>query len=87
MSFQRRRPNGENLGEELLDMPVQQLRTHSVWWTLPQAVVLEAVDADNGRIKLAGEIWSARTLDEGARFEPGEKDAVFEIDGATAEVG
>jgi DEAD/DEAH box helicase domain-containing protein len=42
VSFQRRRPNGENLGEELLDMPVQQLRTHSVWWTLPEAVVLEA---------------------------------------------
>jgi membrane protein implicated in regulation of membrane protease activity len=52
-----------------------------------QAVVIEAVDADNGRIKLAGEIWSARTLDEDARFEPGEKVAVFEIDGATAVVG
>ena len=52
-----------------------------------QAVVLEVVDANNGRIKLAGEIWSARTLDEDARFEPGEKVAVFEIDGATAVVG
>ncbi len=52
-----------------------------------QAVVIEAVDADNGRIKLAGEIWSARTLDEGARYEPGEKVSVFEIDGATAVVG
>jgi membrane protein implicated in regulation of membrane protease activity len=52
-----------------------------------QAVVVEAVDGSNGRIKLAGEIWSARTLDEDARFEPGEKVAVFEIDGATAVVG
>jgi len=52
-----------------------------------QAVVIEAVDGSNGRIKLAGEIWSARTLDEDARFEPGEKVAVFEIDGATAVVG
>jgi membrane protein implicated in regulation of membrane protease activity len=52
-----------------------------------QAVVLEAVDGSGGRIKLAGEIWSARTLDEDARFEPGEKVAVFEIDGATAVVG
>ena len=34
-----------------------------------------------------GEIWSARTLDEEARFEPGEKVSVFEIDGATAVVG
>ncbi len=52
-----------------------------------QALVLEAVDCDNGRIKLAGEIWSARTLDEAARFEPGDKVSVFEIDGATAVVG
>jgi len=52
-----------------------------------QALVLEAVDGNNGRIKLAGEIWSARTLDEAARFEPGEKVSVFEIDGATAVVG
>jgi DEAD/DEAH box helicase domain-containing protein len=42
VSFQRRRPNGENLGEELLDMPVQELRTHSVWWALPEATVLDA---------------------------------------------
>ena len=52
-----------------------------------QAVVVETVDARDGRIKLAGEIWSARTLDEEARFLPGEKVAVFEIDGATAVVG
>ena len=48
VSFQRRRPNGENLGEELLDMPVQELRTHSVWWTLPESVVLDAgIDASD----------------------------------------
>jgi membrane protein implicated in regulation of membrane protease activity len=52
-----------------------------------QAIVVEAVDGTDGRIKLAGEIWSARTLDEDARFEPGEKVSVFEIDGATAVVG
>jgi membrane protein implicated in regulation of membrane protease activity len=52
-----------------------------------QAIVLEAVDGYNGRIKLAGEIWSARALDEEAHFEPGEKVSVFEIDGATAVVG
>lgn len=52
-----------------------------------QAMVVEAVDSDNGRVKLAGEIWSARTLDEEARFEPGQKVSVFEIDGATAVVG
>jgi len=52
-----------------------------------QAVVLETVHASDGRVKLAGEIWSARTLDEDARYEPGEKVSVFQIDGATAVVG
>jgi DEAD/DEAH box helicase domain-containing protein len=39
VSFQRRRPNGESLGEELLDLPIQELRTQAVWWTLPEALV------------------------------------------------
>jgi len=52
-----------------------------------QAVVVETVDGSTGRIKLAGEIWSARALDEDARFDPGQKVSVFEIDGATAVVG
>ncbi|CAM5353430.1 membrane protein [Streptomyces xanthochromogenes] len=49
-----------------------------------QAVVLERVDADGGRIKLAGEVWSARTLDTDRVFEPGQQVDVVEIDGATA---
>ncbi|MEU0400791.1 NfeD family protein [Streptomyces sp. NPDC006197] len=51
-----------------------------------QAVVLERVDGSGGRIKLAGEIWSARTLDTGQTFEPGERVDVVDIDGATAVV-
>ncbi|MFB6842614.1 NfeD family protein [Streptomyces sp. NPDC056361] len=51
-----------------------------------QAVVLERVDSGGGRIKLAGEVWSARTLDTGQSFEPGEQVDVIEIDGATAVV-
>ncbi|UUN26111.1 NfeD family protein [Streptomyces sp. FIT100] len=51
-----------------------------------QAVVLERVDGSGGRIKLAGEIWSARALDTGRAFEPGEQVDVVEIDGATAVV-
>jgi len=42
VSFQRRRPNGESLGEELLDLPEQELTTQAVWWTLPEAQVLAA---------------------------------------------
>ncbi len=46
VSFQRRRPTGESLGEELLDLPVQELRTQAVWWTLPEeAVVAVGVEA------------------------------------------
>ncbi|WP_330329709.1 NfeD family protein [Streptomyces sp. NBC_00536] len=50
------------------------------------AVVTERVDGSGGRIKLAGEIWSARTLDADSSFEPGQRVDVVEIDGATAVV-
>jgi len=49
-----------------------------------QAVVLERVDGSGGRIKLAGEIWSARALDTGHAYEVGQEVDVVEIEGATA---
>ncbi|SEF12622.1 NfeD family protein [Streptomyces sp. Ag109_O5-10] len=50
-----------------------------------QAVVLERVDGGaDGRIKLAGEIWSARALDPGRAYEVGQEVDVVEIEGATA---
>ncbi|KUN87396.1 NfeD family protein [Streptomyces griseoruber] len=50
-----------------------------------QAVVLERVDGSgNGRIKLAGEIWSARSLDTDRAYEVGEEVDVVDIEGATA---
>ncbi|AXK34242.1 NfeD family protein [Streptomyces armeniacus] len=51
-----------------------------------QATVLERVDGQGGRIKLAGEVWSARSLDPEVAYEPGSKVDVAEIDGATAVV-
>ncbi|MEU6805867.1 NfeD family protein [Streptomyces neyagawaensis] len=48
------------------------------------AVVLERVDGSGGRIKLGGEIWSARSLDSGLTFEVGQEVDVVEIEGATA---
>ena len=42
VSFQRRRPTGESLGEELLDLPAQSLTTQAVWWTLPHAALAAA---------------------------------------------
>ncbi|WP_369212944.1 NfeD family protein [Streptomyces flavofungini] len=50
------------------------------------AVVLERVDGTGGRIKLAGEIWSARALDADTAYEAGQEVDVVEIDGATAVV-
>ena len=49
-----------------------------------QAVVLERVDSAGGRIKLAGEIWSARSLDTGQVYEVGREVDVVDIEGATA---
>ncbi|MFE9436905.1 NfeD family protein [Streptomyces sp. NPDC006640] len=50
-----------------------------------QAVVLERVDGSgDGRIKLAGEIWSARALDARQAYEVGQEVDVVDIDGATA---
>ncbi|WP_299536741.1 NfeD family protein [uncultured Streptomyces sp.] len=51
-----------------------------------QAVVLERVDGDGGRVKLAGEVWSARSYEPGMSFEPGAQVDVVDIDGATAVV-
>ncbi|MET8245583.1 NfeD family protein [Streptomyces sp. NPDC005202] len=49
-----------------------------------QAVVLERVDGSGGRIKLAGEVWSARSLDTDRAYEVGQEVDVVDIDGATA---
>lgn len=49
-------------------------------------VVLEQVTEHTGRVKLSGEVWSARSLDETVQIEPGAKVSVAEIDGATAVV-
>ncbi|REE59814.1 membrane protein implicated in regulation of membrane protease activity [Streptomyces sp. 3212.3] len=49
-----------------------------------QAVVLERVDGSGGRIKLAGEVWSARALNSELAYEVGQEVDVVDIEGATA---
>jgi membrane protein implicated in regulation of membrane protease activity len=49
-----------------------------------QAVVLERVDSAGGRIKLAGEVWSARSLETGRAYDVGQEVDVVDIEGATA---
>lgn len=48
------------------------------------AVVLERVDAHNGQVKLAGEVWTARPYDPSLVIEAGQPVSVMEIKGATA---
>lgn len=49
-----------------------------------QAVVMEAVSADGGLVKIGGDIWSARSA--GGVLPAGEKVVVAAIEGATAVV-
>lgn len=51
-----------------------------------RAVVLEAVTADSGRVKLKGEVWSARSFDPQGSIEAGRSVEVVQIDGATVVV-
>ena len=48
------------------------------------AVVIETVDGRDGRVKIGGEIWTARCYDPSASFDVGSTVQVLEIDGATA---
>lgn len=51
-----------------------------------RGLVLEPVDAQGGRVKIKGEVWSARAFDPHATIEAGRSVDVVEIDGATAVV-
>ena len=51
-----------------------------------KAVVLERVDDQHGLIKLAGEVWTARSYDGTVVLEEGASVDVVEIRGATAYV-
>ncbi|BBX82503.1 NfeD family protein [Mycolicibacterium aubagnense] len=50
------------------------------------ALVLDRVARHEGQVKLDGEIWTARPLDDDDVFEPGDHVTVVRIDGATAVV-
>jgi len=66
-----------------LRMPAA-LRTGTAALVGARAVVLERVDASGGRVRIGGEVWSARALDESQVIEPGTSVQVVEIEGATA---
>ncbi|WP_037312355.1 NfeD family protein [Amycolatopsis orientalis] len=51
-----------------------------------RAVVVSTVDIEAGQVKLAGDVWSARSISEGEPIAPGTSVTVVEISGATAVV-
>lgn len=50
------------------------------------ALVLDRVARHVGQVKLEGEVWTARPLDDNDVYEPGDQVTVMRIDGATAVV-
>jgi membrane protein implicated in regulation of membrane protease activity len=50
------------------------------------ALVLDRVGRHEGQVKLDGEVWTARPLDDNDVYEPGDLVTVLRIDGATAVV-
>jgi membrane protein implicated in regulation of membrane protease activity len=60
------------------------LRTGTAALVGHMATVVERVTADEGCVRLEGEIWTARAYDEDQVFEAGTRVQVLEIRGATA---
>lgn len=50
------------------------------------ALVLDRISAHEGQVKLDGEVWTARPLNDDDVYEPGDHVTVMHIDGATAVV-
>ena len=50
------------------------------------AQVVDRITRDQGQVKLDGEVWTARPLNEDDSYEPGDQVTVMRIDGATAVV-
>ena len=61
-----------------------RIRTGTAALVGSRAVVLERVDDVGGRVKIGGEVWSARAFMDGEVMEPGARVEVAEIEGATA---
>jgi membrane protein implicated in regulation of membrane protease activity len=51
-----------------------------------KAVAVSAVDEHGGQVRLDGDVWSARAIDDNHAIAPGDSVTVVEIAGATAVV-
>ncbi|MEV4703210.1 NfeD family protein [Actinoplanes sp. NPDC049316] len=50
------------------------------------AVVVERVDAENGMVRIDGELWQARSLESAGSYPPGERVRVVDIGDGTVVV-
>lgn len=66
-----------------LRMP-HALRTGTAALVGARGFIVDRTDAHGGRVKIGGEVWSARTFDETQVIEPGTPVEIVKIEGATA---
>ena len=66
-----------------LHMPAR-LRTGTSALVGARGVAVDRIDAHSGRVKIGGELWTARAFDETQVIEPGARVEIVKIDGATA---
>ncbi|TDD32297.1 NfeD family protein, partial [Saccharopolyspora elongata] len=63
-----------------------ELKTNVAALIGKKAVVESTVDATRGRVRINGDVWSARAFDETQVLETGQTVTVMDISGATAVV-
>jgi membrane protein implicated in regulation of membrane protease activity len=66
-----------------LRMPAR-LRTGTAALVGTRGLAVERIDVHGGRVKIGGEVWSARAFDETQVIEPGARVEIVKIEGATA---
>lgn len=66
-----------------VQMP-RAIRTGAAALVGEYAVVVAAVDGDGGRVKIGGDVWTARAYDAESAFAVGDRVQILEIEGATA---
>jgi membrane protein implicated in regulation of membrane protease activity len=71
------------LARRHLRMPAH-LRTGTEALAGAKATVLERVDSNGGRVRIGGEVWTARAYMDDQVIEPGKRVEVVKIEGATA---
>lgn len=69
-----------------LDRGVESTSMHTAALVGGSGVVIARVDGHGGRVRIGGEVWSARTLHGAEVIEPGTYVTVVTISGATAMV-